>query len=95
MANHSKNKNLKDQSFKVLGEGKLHRPKKVHEHIAREVHEAHGPIEAGEFLRRLTPAARERVMGQKPGTERHPGWFPQGGRRLTRMEENIRGGMIG
>lgn len=94
MANHSKNKKF-DQNFKMQGEGKLHRPKNVHEHIAREVHETHGPIDAGEFLRHLMPTARERVMGQRPGTERHPGWHPQGGQSLTRFEENIRGGLVG
>lgn len=95
MANHSKNRNLKDQVFTIKGEGVRHHPKQRHEHVAREIYESHSQDGADEFLRKLTPAAQDRVMGRAKGTTRVRGWFPSGGRSLRRIELNVRGGMVG
>lgn len=94
MANHSKNRSPKDQAFAMRGEGTLHRPKQHRDHVSQELI-AHDRDSAENLIRRLTPSAKDRVLGKKIGTHKHEGWHPTGGRSLTRMETNIRGGMIG
>lgn len=93
MANHSKNKKF-DQQFVIKGDGVLHRPKKVHEHIAREMFETYDRDTAESMIRHLTPDAKDRVMGKLPGTYKQPGWHPAGGRSFTRFEMTARGGMV-